>query len=272
MIKKAISLISLIILISACSLNNSEEEISSTEETQNTVVVETWSTDIIEEESFSNTDWSEMSEEEFNNSWRAKAIESETDLWDLFDDVDNWFQLNYPLNTTMLSNDEYPENNDNVYYKINVKNIGLWDDEPMSLSKEEEEKTIKALSSWEFWENPDFIFEDSKKVTPVANIFAQDYLVLGRFDVCDVALERSVVFYLNNKEIKITSYAPTNKLKEIMPEYFTTDQDNCWEELMWNSEKQAELYSSLIDGVASNEIQTWFTDFDKAIETITFND
>lgn len=263
MFKKISSLFFVILLVSSCFVESPKEKISTLEESNN-----------IEEkievnsDNYTDIDNNNISEDEFNNSGRAKAIESETDLWNFFQNDEVWFSLNYPLNAKLLLENEY---NNDFYYKINIKNIWWTEEVPMSLTKEEQEKNIVLLADWKFWENPDFVYENSKKVVPIVNIFAQDYIVLSRFDVCDVTLERTLLFYYNNKEIKIISHAPENLLKELMPEYFSKDEMNCGKEVMWNIEKQNELYNSLVENKSSNDIQTWFNDFDKMIKTINFD-
>lgn len=291
MAKKIIILFLTVVLISSCWVENrwNTNQPLSNNIQNNVDTVESWTTEtkevvennepkenieIIVEENwdvFTNENNNEISEEEFNNSWRAKAIESETDLWNFFQNEEIWFSLNYPLNEILLSKDEYKTNEDDFYFKIDIKEIWENNDEPMRLSNTEEMETIAELSAWNFWKNPDFTFENSKKVTSIGNIFAQDYLVLSRFDVCDITLERAVVFYFNNKEIKLTSFASINKLKESMPEYFTIDESNCGTISMWNNEKQNDFYNSLIEWTAPDEIQTWFNDFDKMSESIIFD-
>lgn len=225
---------------------------------------------VSEEETYTDSENNVMTEEEFNNSWSAKAIESETDLWNYFDDENVGFSLNYPPAMTLLNKDEYVDDLYKAYFKISMKDIWISED-PMDLSVEEEVKNIETLASWEFWENFDMIFDKSKNVKSVWFLFAQDYMVLSRFEVCDVTLERSLLFYYNNKQITLTSFAPINKFKELMPEYFTTDKVNCGEEIMWNLDKQNEFYETLINKEAPQEIQTWFDNFDKMSEAIVFD-
>jgi len=225
-------------------------------------ITETWVID---------KDNNEMTEEEFLDSGSSKAIENETDLWNLYEDKEVWFYLNYPLNAVILWEDDWEINDDKFSYKISTKEIWIGDNIPMSLSKEQEAETIAGLASWKFWKNSDFVFEESKKVIPVANIFAQDYLVLWRFEVCNVTLEKALVFYYNNKEIKIKSSFPKDKLKELMPEYFITDETNCFEEKIWNFDKQSDFYNTLLNNEAPEKIQNWFNDFNKISDTIIFH-
>jgi len=207
-----------------------------------------------------------MTEEEFNNSGQAKAILDETDLWPIYDNFEVGFSFKYPANVNWL---EKNKDETQLYVDVTLKDIGVTDI-PMQLSAEDEMKTIEDLTAGEFGAVAGFSFAPSEKVKTVGFLFAQDYLVLARFEVCSVTLERKLTFYFKNKQITITLYGPVKTLKETMPEYFTVNADNCGEETIWDFDKQAELYNTLLAGEGSEEIQAWFDIFDDISETIIF--
>lgn len=208
-------------------------------------------------------------EEKFNDSGRAKAIEDETDLWQLYDNSEVDFSFQYPHDVTLINTSEKITNLEQTYISVRLKDIGTKEN-PMDLDAEEEMATIEALHSGEFGENHDFVLDASKDVRSVGFLFAQDLAVLSRFEVCNVTLERKLVFYFNNKEITITLYGPTDTLKETMPEYFTANSENCRDETVWNLDMQEEFYNELVDANGSEEIQRWYDYFDQIAETITF--
>lgn len=275
---KSLFIISIILIFTSCTSNNPIVEIDKEWKDNNITENIESDTRTDSEDSKENTmSWKEneenentMTEEEFNDSWSAKAIENETDLWNFFDDENIGLSLNYPLGSELLSEDQYPTDLNETYFKVSLKEI--WDQEnPSDFSKEDQEKNIEELSAWKFWVQNWFSLPESEKVKTVWFLFAQDYITLSRFEVCDVTLERELVFYYNNKEVKVTSFAPVNKLKELMPEYFITDKDNCPDDVMWDFEKQKDFYKTLNEGNAPEEIQNWFDDFDKMSETIIFD-
>ncbi len=271
---KILFIISIILTFTSCTSNNSQVK-TNEQWKRNNIKVNTIKKDekenkdvIIKKNMKSNENI--MTEKEFINSWSAKAIENETDLWSFFSNDDIGFSLNYPLNTELLSEDKYPTNTNKTYLKITINSI--WNQESSTdFSKEEQKKNIEELSKWNFWVKNWFSLSDSQKVKSIWFLFAQDYITLSRFEICNVTLERELLFYFNNKEIKITSYAPIKKLKKLMPEYFTTNKNNCWNELIWNFEKQKDFYITLINKKASKEIQYWYDDFDKMSNTIIFD-
>jgi len=208
-------------------------------------------------------------EKEFNESGRTKAIEKETDLWQIYDNPEVGISLNYPMGITLLKENEYNKNKEETYIKIRLKDIGE-KEEPMDLSPEDEMKNIETLHSGKFGIGRGFSLENSEKVKTVGFLFAQDFMTLTRFEICNVTLERSLIFYFNNKEITITLYGPIDTLKETMPEYFTVNEENCAEEKIWDFEKQTNFYEELSNGNGSSKIQEWFDLFDQISETIIF--
>ncbi|MFA7171525.1 MAG: hypothetical protein WC180_06045, partial [Candidatus Paceibacterota bacterium] len=216
------------------------------------------------------TDDSALSEEEFNNSGQAKAIEKESDLWPVFEDAEVGFSVHYPQDANLVDQKESVTEADGIYYKIDVRDFGEGD-LPRDLSAEEAQKNVESLSSGEFGINHENSLELSQKVRSVGFLFAQDFMVLSRFDVCSVTMERTLLFYFNNKQISITAYAPINVLQKTMPEYFISDKENCGEQSRWNFDKQNEFYQQLADKKAPADIQQWFDNFDKMAETIIFD-
>lgn len=211
----------------------------------------------------------EKEEAEFNASGRAKAIEKESDLWNLFENEEVGFSFQYPGDVTVIEGMETP-NPDQLSLLVTLKEIGKVD-EPGDLDKAESQKNIEALNAGEFGTVSDFALESSQKTTSVGFLFAQDYLVLSRFEVCNVTLERKLSFYFNNQFITLAFKGPAGKLIETMPDYFVEDAENCGNEKVWDFDKQDAFYQTLVEGNGAPEIQDWFQRFDQIAETITVN-
>ena len=208
-------------------------------------------------------------EKEFNNSGQAKAIEDESDLWPFYNNDEVGISFNYPPGIILLEDGTMMNDTRQSYLDVEIKNIGEQIN-PWDLDKEESMNNIEALSAGEFGKATGFPFQESQQVKSVGFLFAQDYMVLGRFEVCDVALERKLRFYFNNKEITLTLFGPTNTLKETMFEYSASDANNCGRTIMWNFDKQSEFYQKLKTNQAAPEIQNWYDNFDLISEEIIF--
>jgi hypothetical protein len=208
-------------------------------------------------------------EQEFNESGRAKAIESESDMWPLFEDKNTGFTMNYPMNTVLVDNSSFTLNSEMPQVRITVLDVGEKVN-PWDLDKEGDQKNIEDLAGGNFGMSGENAVEASKKVAMVANVFGQDLVVLTRIDMCNVTLERKRLFYFNNKKIEVTGFGSVPKVKELMPEYFTTDKANCGAEKVWEQKKLDGFYSQLVNKKAPAEIQDWYDNFDKMMDTVVF--
>jgi hypothetical protein len=118
----------------------------------------------------------------------------------------------------------------------------------------------------------DFSFEPSKKIINIGDVFVKDYLVLGRYDVCDVAFDRKAVFYNNGYQVQILLSADKEKIQENMGQYFIYDELNCLEEKVWDPDKQDEFYDKLTTGQASESALEWYETFDDIMYLLQIND
>ena len=209
-----------------------------------------------------------LSKEKESNQ-NEQTTESETSSLKTYNNPEVGFSFQYPSEMIFLNEDQYNRDPEKTYLKVDLKKIGE-QEKPMDLDKEEEMNNIEVLNRGEFGITPDFSLPSSQKVKSVGFLFAQDYLVLSRFEICNVTLERKLLFYFNNQQITITSFAPLNKLKETMSEYFTINNENCGQEKIWDFEKQDQFYNKLTNQNGSPEIQKWFNDFDQLSEAIIF--
>ncbi|MCF7844645.1 MAG: hypothetical protein K9M03_02345 [Kiritimatiellales bacterium] len=204
-------------------------------------------------------------EKEFNDSGRAKAIEHEEDLWQYFMDEETGLSFKYPNNVHM----EDAQGGD-IKLSVVVEPIATLDD-TMGYNSETAKLNQIALSSGAYGENVDFPLEASKEVVSVENTYAQQFMVLGRFEVCDVTFERKLYFFHNDNQIVITLSGPRYAIVQSMSEYFTTDPENCFEETIWDFDKQADFYLALENDQGSEVAQEWFDSFERIKNTIEFD-
>lgn len=201
-------------------------------------------------------------EEEFNNSGRAKAIEDETDLWMFYNDEQTGLEVRYPGDVSMGDAE--------ATYLLDIKRdkvAGL--EGTMGFDQETAILNQTALEAGEYGESVDFPYEDSKQVRTVAGVNAQDFIVFGRFEVCDVSLDRIAYFFYDGYQYVLTLSMNKDALSA---EYLTLDQANCGEEKMWNMEKQVEFFEKLKKGEASEAVQRWYNVFDEIIATAKFEE
>ena len=54
---------------------------------------------------------------------------------------------------------------------------------------------MEALSKGDYGDHIDFALDASQEVRKVGDTYGQDFLVLGRFEICDVQFERKLYFF-----------------------------------------------------------------------------
>ncbi|PLX27968.1 hypothetical protein C0583_01890 [Candidatus Parcubacteria bacterium] len=203
-------------------------------------------------------------EEEFNYSGRAKAIENETDMWPVYEDEKVGITLKYPLDVGMNSMNEWPISLHVESTKIDNLNG------PMGFDQDTARTNMLLLPTGEYGNSVDFPLKESKKVREIDDTYAQEFMVLSRFDVCSVLFERSLYFFNNDYQILITLKADPGQIIKENLEYFQIDNMNCGDESIWNFDKQAEFYTQLVENKGSDFAQDWFNKFDKISNTIKF--
>lgn len=195
-------------------------------------------------------------EQEFRDSGRAKAIIDETDLWMFHEEEDAGFSIRYPHNVELGKN-----------LDIRVDAIETLEG-TMGYGRDTALQNRDALKQGNYGKHVDFALDVSQEVLEVGDAHAQQFMVLGRFEVCDITFERKLYFFHNNYQIVLTLFGPKEEIITASPEYFTKDPSNCGDYDMWDHEKQADFYTELEDKKAPEVSQEWFDTFEKIVGTI----
>ena len=127
------------------------------------------------------------------------------------------------------------------------------------------------LAEGKYGEDVDFPIGVSKKIRRVGDYNAQDFVVMGRFETCDLRFERKLYFFANGYQIVMTLSIPRDVLTAPSPDYFTTNPENCQDDLIWDFDKQDEFYNVLAEGKGAELIQEKFDLFNQIVETIHFD-
>jgi len=204
-------------------------------------------------------------EEKFNESGQAKAIVDESDLWMVYENEEAEFSFKYPGNVSMEKEEG------KMLLSVNVIDIDEMENEaPLGFGKKMALENKKALENKEYGKDVDFPLQNSKEVRELNLTNAQEFMVLSRFEVCDVAFERKLYFFNNDQQIIITLKSDKENIVKEMPEFFATNKENCGEEKIWNFDLQETFYDNLINGAGSKTALGWFKAFDEVVNTIKF--
>lgn len=202
-------------------------------------------------------------EEEFNESGRAKAITDETDMWMLYENDEAGFSLKYPQNITMEKEVGLEVLSVEVT-KIDELEGTMGFNEVTALLNQE------SLANGEYGKDVDWPLEESKKIVKVGNTNGQDFLVLSRFEVCNVTFERKLYFFNNDYQVVVTLTGQKEAIINEDADYFKEDTLNCGEDKIWGTDQQINFYQKLSTGETRESSQQWYKDFDRLVATISF--
>ena len=200
-------------------------------------------------------------EQEFNNSGRAKAIETNSDLWKFIEVDGANFIIKYPDNVTL-------KNDGNIQLMIESEKID--DLEYPGFNKNKVLATANSLKKGEYGGEFDWPIIYSKKVRNLGEVNAQEFMVLSRFEVCDITIERKALFFVNGYRVIITVKGDKNSIVESMPDFFEKNEENCQDNPVWNFNRFDSFVNDLKLGKGSESAQEWYESFDKIMNTIEF--
>lgn len=197
---------------------------------------------------------------------KKELVEVEKEISDekSYFDKDAKFILNYPSYVSLEDGDS------NLVLSISKEKIDLLDG-PMGYDKETAIKDRQALNKGQYGELIDWPLEESKQVIKLKNgEYGKSFMVLSRFEVCDVTFERIFMFYSNDYQIVINlSYTAIDEIRNSMSKYFKIDGRDCGTEMIWRGiEDKEKFYQSLANNNGSHATQRWHDTFDDIIESI----
>ena len=146
-------------------------------------------------------------------------------------------------------------------------------DGPNIFSKETAIESIEALENGTYGPSVDFAVKESEKVIDIDGKNGKEYITLARFEVCDTAFDRILIFYNNGYQIILSVSAPQDLMKDVMPQYFTKNEENCGDMLIWDfDEKTMEAFvSDLSSGDVPDIAKEWYELFDTIVSSIELN-
>lgn len=183
------------------------------------------------------------------------------------------FRLSVPADVEVNVQDRHTETG----MVLNVNATRLEDlDEPLGYGGDIARENQAALAKGGFGPDMDFLVHASRQVVPVGDANGKSFMVLRRFEVCDVAFDRILVFYRNGFQIVLTLQGAREPLVASMPDFFTTDPVNCREAgtttslPVWKEAVGDRFYHALARGDGSPLAQRWFTTFDDIVKSIVW--
>jgi hypothetical protein len=195
-------------------------------------------------------------EQAFNESGRAKAVEDPHDLWQSYEDISAGFSVQYPIGTDItIESDPVDELEGTMGY-----------------DRDTARQNVVLLESGQTPLLVDWAVDGSQEIRKVIDTYGQDFVVLRRFEICDMTFQRKLYFFHNDEQVIITVYGDRDLILPELEDYLTTDELNCGTEKIWSEDGEARFYADLKDGKTPAVAQEWFDLFEEVVGTIKFLD
>lgn len=195
------------------------------------------------------------------------VVESNVDAENVLKSQEAGFALSFPENVTI-------DTGKDAEFSLEVKVVAIADMEdaaPLGFDKSTALLNEKALKETAYGQNVDFAYPASQFVHPLkGNRYAQDFIVFSRFEVCDMALERTLYFIKDEHQVTITLLFPREKIATVLEDFVTTDADNCGDSDVWDFAQLDDLVEAFVSKSAPEEAQSWYDTFENIVTTISF--
>ena len=210
-------------------------------------------------------------------SINAEDIDSERENIIAFFDNEAGFILRYPADNVSFNNNYFVNAADTgTLLVVEVKKLDeLFHDETLGYDIETSMKDEASLREGNYGEDIDFAYEPSKKVVKINDIYAKEFIVFGRYEICDVTFERKLIFYNNGYQVIITLAAEKDEVIKSMLEYFAYDSINCADKMVWQGlegkNTQDDFYNALNSDAVSKIVKNWLNSYSYIVENIQIN-
>jgi len=206
--------------------------------------------------------------------------------WTTYNNSELGFSLKYPKDAQInifLDRSQSLEKSENLNFLITIESL----DSIISGESGEQgtnynlgygsdtfKNDLQTLKNGNYGESVDFGYQqpkyDSRKVINIGKVYAKTFTVLGRFDTCDVAFERTAIFFPNdNTRVIITLIGPTEKIISENPSYFEPKR---WKNCSAPDENYGMemFYKNLFNNKTGQISNHWYETFDQLLSTIKF--
>jgi len=169
----------------------------------------------------------------------------------------------------------YKFESDFLVLDIQTQKIADMDeDRPMfgpTYPKETMVSDMEKLARGEYGQSMSRIPKSEKLVRLFNSVYGKTYATMRQFEICDVQLTRQLVFYKNDYAIGVTlQEGNIEKVKTQLPQYFTTNPENCGNSLIWKEGQEIQFYDDLENGTigSTTEAGIWYKTFDQILSSI----
>ncbi len=180
-----------------------------------------------------------------------KPIEEE---WKTYTDKEAGFALKYPASVGL--NEE--EGSSGISLSIAAEKLSdIPEDLPMLMGRKDALKEKSRLEK----DTGDFDVN-------LGSLNGSTEMILARFEVCSLILDRKLTFFPNDYHVILTLSAPEALVTTEMPEFFTKDNANCGDQIVWNRDFSQDFRETLEQKQGKGIAQIWYDTFNEIVKTV----
>jgi len=180
---------------------------------------------------------------------------TDTTNWKTYSDNKAGFSFKYP--DTILVNEE-TKNSEKIVVSVSADKLSeISEDLPLSMGRGEALKEKARLASGE-----------GEGLVKIGDLYGQISTTLAQYEVCSVMFSKKLVFYPGEYRVILTLIAPKNIVIAEMPEFFTTDTENCGTEKIWDFDRMTEFETTLENNKGTGKAQEWHNTFSGIMSTV----
>ncbi len=176
--------------------------------------------------------------------------------------------IGYPENDVKLV-DKIDPSREDVQLAVEVTKISNMPAQaPLGYDQTTSRKDEASLAKGDFGEQVDMPVKTSEKVVKIyPDLNAKEFVVLQRFDVCDVTFQRIAIFYSNHYQVKMTLAGNAKKIIEENPSYFGEDKSNCSGQKVWTRKDGDAVHEDFVKALQDGKLtgvntRNWYNVFD----------
>jgi|GEM_PF-5225451 hypothetical protein len=179
----------------------------------------------------------------------------DTSNWKTYSDPKIGFSFKYP--DTVLINDESGNTDKLILYVSSEKLSDIPDVLPLRMGRldllEERDRLTKG---------------EGEGLIKIGGLYGQTSTILSQFEVCSVIFSKNMTFYPGAYHVRLSLSGPKNEIMADMPDFFTTDPENCGTSKTWNFDRMSVFESTLADNKGAGMGQTWYNTFYDILDTL----
>lgn len=199
-------------------------------------------------------------------------IQDLTSDWETYTDDSFGFTFKYPNDIEIFTDYRTASLKQDTLLVVNAELISQIGEDHMGYDQTTSQQDQVSLQNKQYGNKVDWSIKESEEIVNIGGVNGKSFVVLSRFDVCDVTFSRIAVLYKNDSRIILGLEIPRDTIINDSPQYFEKNETECGDMQMWKSDKSLNFYEDLINKKTGPLSVKEYQIFDEILSTFQFID